>query len=68
MSNQTQSMTLVCSCGNDKFSSEGVRTESTVMTCTKCGAKGKYGDLIAQAKKQVVQQYADVIGNMFKKK
>jgi RNase P subunit RPR2 len=64
MSYQTQSIPLVCSCGNSKFSSEAERTNDTVMTCTKCGAKGRYGDMVAQAEKQVT----DAIAKMFKKK
>jgi len=58
---------IACSCGSEQFSSNGEREADTVMTCVKCGATGKYGDMMEQAKKQITQQYADAIGKMFKK-
>lgn len=64
----TDSYKLYCSCGSDQFSSDGTREADTVMTCVQCSRQGRYGDMLEQAKQQITQKYADVIGNIFKKK
>lgn len=68
MSDGTYTVTLKCACGGDKFSPAEGRTAETVITCAKCGATGKYGELMEQAKAQITKQYADAFSNIFKKK
>lgn len=67
MEDGTESVKLSCSCGSDKFSSEGERDRDTVMTCVGCGATGKYGDLIDQAAQQIKDLYSNALGNLFRK-
>lgn len=59
---------ILCSCGSDQFSSEsGPKNAETMMTCVKCGARARYGDMLEQAKQQITQQYADAIKKAFRK-
>lgn len=43
-----------CSCGSDKFEMPQSPKAHDTIKCAKCGATGKYGDVMAQAKKQTV--------------
>lgn len=43
-----------CSCGSSKFDMPASPRANDTIKCAKCGAAGKYGDLIEQAKKQAI--------------
>lgn len=42
-----------CSCGSDKFEIPENPRAADAIKCAKCGASGKYGDVMDQAKAQV---------------
>lgn len=50
----TSQISVKCSCGSDKFEVSSNPKASDTIKCTKCGATGKYGDVMDQAKKQGV--------------
>ncbi len=50
----TSQITVKCSCGSDKFEIPSNPRASDTIKCAKCGATGKYGDVMGQAKKQAV--------------
>jgi hypothetical protein len=56
---------VLCSCGSDKFEMPPNPKAGDVIKCAKCGATGKYGDIMGQAKKQAVtaveKQLKDVL-------
>lgn len=50
----TSQISVKCSCGSDKFEMPSNPKAIDTIKCAKCGATGKYGDVMGQAKKQVV--------------
>ena len=50
----TSQISFKCSCGSDKFDMPSNPKASDPIKCAKCGATGKYGDVMGQAKKQAV--------------
>lgn len=45
-------ISVKCSCGSSKFEMPNNPKASDTIKCAKCGATGKYGDVMGQAKKQ----------------
>ncbi len=50
----TSKITVRCSCGSDKFEMPTNPKAGDTIKCAKCGATGKYGDVVGQAEKQAV--------------
>lgn len=50
----TSQISVRCSCGSNKFDMPPNPRANDTIKCAKCGATGKYGDVMGQAKKQAV--------------
>ena len=50
----TSQLTVRCSCGSTKFEMPAKPKASDTITCASCGAKGTYGSVMGQAKKQAL--------------
>lgn len=67
----TDTISINCAkCGSHDFKYEGgiqanLKADDTV-TCAKCGASGKYGPLIEDAKKQVMNEVTAKFRKIFK--
>lgn len=48
----TTNVGITCSCGSDKFEMPENPKDSDIIKCAKCGAAGKYGDVMKQATSQ----------------
>jgi len=60
-------VSLSCArCGNEKFELPDHPVSSSIVTCSGCGAKGKYGDLMGSAKRQITSQVKKELQNAFK--
>ena len=55
----TTQVGIKCSCGSDKFEMPKNPKASDMIKCAKCGASGKYGDVMRQAKSAVEKQLKD---------
>lgn len=59
----TGSISVRCSCGSDKFNVPSSRRPSDTISCARCGATGRYGDVMrtagGQAKAVVEKQLKD---------
>lgn len=49
----TTQVGVKCSCGSDKFEMPRNPKASDTIKCSKCGASGRYGDVMRQATSQV---------------
>ena len=56
-----------CSCGSAKFEMPGNPEASDTIKCAKCGATGKYGDVMGQAKKQAVSAVENQLKDALRK-
>lgn len=60
----TDTISFKCRCGSDKFHIPATRRPDGVISCAKCRATGKYGDVMrsahSQAKTAVEKQLKDV--------
>ncbi|HIE4140233.1 TPA: ECs_2282 family putative zinc-binding protein [Stenotrophomonas maltophilia] len=56
-------MSVECRCGSDKFNIPSTRRPSDTISCARCGATGRYGDVMrtagSQAKAAVEKQLKD---------
>lgn len=60
-------LTLKCSkCGSDQFEMPDRPRLSDKVTCARCGASTRYGDLKKQAGSQAEKLIADQLGKLFK--
>jgi hypothetical protein len=63
----TTNVGIKCSCGSDKFEMPENPKDSDLIKCAKCGASGKYGDVMGQAKAQVKAAMEKEFKDMFRK-
>jgi len=60
----TGTITVKCRCGSDKFNVPSTRRPSDTISCARCGATGKYGDVTrtagTQGKAVVEKQLKDI--------
>ena len=53
MTTTTTQVAIKCSCGSSQFEMPKNPKAMDTITCAKCGASGKHGDVMRQAKKQI---------------
>lgn len=53
MTTTTTKVGIKCSCGSSKFEMPKNPKASDTITCVKCGASGKHGDVMRQATQQI---------------
>jgi hypothetical protein len=63
----TDTISFKCSCGSDKFNIPQTRRPNDVITCAKCGATGKYGDVMSSARTQAKSAVEKQLKDAFKK-
>lgn len=56
-----------CSCGSEKFEMPKNPKATDTIKCAKCGASGKYGDVMRQAKSQAVSAIQKQLKDVFRK-
>lgn len=63
----TTQVGIKCSCGSDKFEMPKNPKASDTIKCAKCGASGKYGDVMGQATKQAAAAVQKQLKDAFRK-
>lgn len=63
----TTNVGIKCSCGSDKFEMPKNPKDSDIIKCAKCGASGKYGEVMRQAKSQIKASMEKELKDMFRK-
>ena len=58
---------IKCSCGSTKFEMPKNPKASETINCAKCGASGKYGDVMRQAKSQAKSAIEKQLKDVFRK-
>lgn len=68
MSRDTFDVSIACSCGSKEFLIPESPHADTVITCNACGAKGKYGEVMAEGAKQTTAAIQQSLKGLFKNK
>ena len=63
----TDKISFKCRCGSDKFKIPSTRRATDTISCVKCGATGKYGDVMRSATSQAKSAVEKQIKDAFKK-
>lgn len=63
----TTQIGIKCSCGSDKFEIPKHPKASDTIKCAKCGASGKYGDVMWQATSQTKSAIQKQLKDVFRK-
>lgn len=63
----TNTVSFKCKCGSDQFKIPSTRRPSDVITCAKCGASGRYGDVLRSAQAQVTSAVEKKLKDVFRK-
>ncbi len=63
----TSAITIKCRCGSDKFNVPSTRRPSDTISCARCGATGKYGDVTRTARTQGKAVVEKQLKDIFKK-
>ena len=62
-----QKISILCSCGSDKFEIPSNPKASDTISCAKCGAQEKYGILQKEIASKVKKQVEDDLKKMLRK-
>lgn len=63
----TGTITIRCRCGSDKFNVPSTRRPSDEISCARCGATGKYGDVTRTTRTQAKAVAEKQLRDVFKK-
>lgn len=63
----TGTISVKCRCGSDKFNVPSTRRPSDTISCARCGAPGKYGDVTRTAKTQAKAAVEKQLKDAFKR-
>lgn len=63
----TGTISIKCRCGSDKFNIPSTRRPSDTISCAKCGATGRYGDMTRAATTQGKAVVEKQLKDIFKK-
>ena len=63
----TTQVGIKCSCGSNKFEMPKNPKGSDIIKCAKCGASGKYGDVMHQATSQTAAAVQKQLKDAFRK-
>jgi hypothetical protein len=63
----TDRVSFRCRCGSDKFNIPSTRRPADTISCAKCGAAGKYGDVMRSATAQTTSAIEKQLKDAFKK-
>ncbi len=67
MTTTTTQVAIKCSCGSSQFEMPTNPKASDTIKCAKCGASGKHGDVMRQAKKQITSAVEKQLKDAFRK-
>ena len=63
----SNTIAVKCQCGSDKFNIHATRRPTDTVSCARCGARGRYGDIMQEARAQAVSVVGKQLKNAFKK-
>ncbi|SDK71166.1 ECs_2282 family putative zinc-binding protein [Stenotrophomonas pavanii] len=63
----TGTISVKCRCGSDKFNIPSTRRPSDTISCARCGATGRYGDVMRTAGSQAKAAVEEQLKDAFKK-
>lgn len=67
MSSTTSEVGISCSCGSTKFEMLERPQASDIIKCAKCGASGRYGEVIKEAQRQITSAVEKQFKDAFRK-
>lgn len=67
MSSTRSEVGISCSCGSTKFEMPENPKSSDIIKCAKCGASGRYGEVIEQAQRQITAAVEKQLKDAFRK-
>lgn len=67
MSSTTSEVGISCSCGSTKFEMPEQPQASDIIKCAKCGASGRYGEVIEEAQRQITAAVEKQFKDAFRK-